>query len=278
MALYESSDSALWEAALDEYPARLQGLGKERLVDLDDFYRVELVKTLKERGNAGYVTKDELVKIVDWKLTRGKWRPRLLGYAKDAAETDIIETSKRAFAALPDVQSAIKILSELKGIGPATASAVLAAHSPNLAPFMSDEALAAALKGTKDYTPKKYAELAEALTAKAKDLGCKSTGEPWTPSDVERAIWSDDAKGRQKGVSKTASKAAPKGAAKGDAKSQRGKGSGGATDAKAAGLPAAKGPEKDTTSGSAAADLTKGSSKRKAVSRERLARNVKSKS
>lgn len=74
MALYESNDSALWEAALNEYPSRLRGLGKERLVDLDDFYRVELVKTLKERGSPAHVTKDELVKIVDWKLTRGKWR------------------------------------------------------------------------------------------------------------------------------------------------------------------------------------------------------------
>lgn len=68
---------------------------------------------------------------------------------------------------LPDVQLAIKILSELKGIGPATASAVLAAYRPDLAPFMSDEALAAALKGAKEYTPKKYVELTEALTAKA---------------------------------------------------------------------------------------------------------------
>lgn len=92
----------------------------------------------------------------------------MLGYAKDAEEADIVETSKRAFAALPNVQEAIKILSELKGIGPATASAVLAALRPDLAPFMSDEALAAALQGTKDYTPKKYAELAEALVKKAK--------------------------------------------------------------------------------------------------------------
>jgi hypothetical protein len=37
-------------------------------------------------------------------------------------------------------------------------------------------------------------------------LGKKSTGEPWTPSDVERAIWSDDAKGRQKGAAKASSK------------------------------------------------------------------------
>lgn len=74
MAFYESNDTALWESALEEYSDRLRGLGKERLVELDEFYRVELVNALKERTSPAYVTKDELIKIVDWKLSRGKWR------------------------------------------------------------------------------------------------------------------------------------------------------------------------------------------------------------
>lgn len=74
MALYGSSDSALWEEALEQYATRVEGLGKERLVELDEFYRIELVRILKERGSPAYITKDELVRIVDWKLTRGRWR------------------------------------------------------------------------------------------------------------------------------------------------------------------------------------------------------------
>lgn len=47
--------------------------------------------------------------------------------------------SKRAFASLPDLSKAVSELTVLKGVGPATASAVLAAYAPELAPFMSDE-------------------------------------------------------------------------------------------------------------------------------------------
>lgn len=47
--------------------------------------------------------------------------------------------SQKAFAALPNLKESISELSKLKGVGPATASAVLAAHAPTIAPFMSDE-------------------------------------------------------------------------------------------------------------------------------------------
>lgn len=47
--------------------------------------------------------------------------------------------SEKAFAALPNLKEAISLLSVLKGVGPATASAVLAVHTPSIAPFMSDE-------------------------------------------------------------------------------------------------------------------------------------------
>ena len=39
---------------------------------------------------------------VDWKLTRGKWRPRLLDYAEQQAEGVVETASKLAFAALKE--------------------------------------------------------------------------------------------------------------------------------------------------------------------------------
>ncbi len=52
--------------------------------------------------------------------------------------------TENAFKQLPDMRSAVLALTTLKGVGPATASAVLSAFSPSV-PFMSDEVSSAHL-------------------------------------------------------------------------------------------------------------------------------------
>lgn len=37
---------------------------------------------------------------VEWKLTRGKWRPKLLDYAKDALEQSVVDATRNAYASL----------------------------------------------------------------------------------------------------------------------------------------------------------------------------------
>lgn len=66
-------------------------------------------------------------------------RPRLLDFVSALDEETVKSASLKAFQALPDVSKAISELTVLKGVGPATASAILAAFSPDSAPFMSDE-------------------------------------------------------------------------------------------------------------------------------------------
>lgn len=74
MVQFVSGDAQEWRDALDAYQERLEGLENEKLVELDAFYRVELPKVVAKRHPEAYVTRNELMKIMDWKLSRGKWR------------------------------------------------------------------------------------------------------------------------------------------------------------------------------------------------------------
>jgi adenine-specific DNA glycosylase len=62
-----------------------------------------------------------------------------LDFVSSLDEAVVKSASEKAFKSLPDISKAVSELTVLKGVGPATASAVLAAFAPDLAPFMSDE-------------------------------------------------------------------------------------------------------------------------------------------
>jgi hypothetical protein len=102
-----------------------------------------------------------------------------------------MQESKKAFRAIfkrNDLEAAIGALSNLKGVGPAMASAVLAAGCPELAPFMADECLLS-MEGTEgiDYTMKEYMK----LVAKTKQTvnRLNEQGGSWNPHTVELAVW-----------------------------------------------------------------------------------------
>lgn len=190
------SDPGAWRDALSSYDKHMESLNNPKLAELDKLYRTELPHSLHSRTPTAYITKNELKKLMEWKLTRGKWRPRLLSFVSSLDESSVKTASQKAFAALPDLKEAVNALSTLKGIGPATASAVLAAFDPHIAPFMSDEAMVAALGSSKEYTLKQYLVFAEKLQNKAKELNSKSGDVKevdsclFTASDIERALWS----------------------------------------------------------------------------------------
>ncbi|KAE8057004.1 hypothetical protein FH972_013727 [Carpinus fangiana] len=185
---FECSEVGLWKEGLSSYSSRIESLNKPNLLSLDDFYRNQLPPVLHQRNPNPYITTAELSKLMQWKLTRGKWRPRLLDFVSSLDEAAVNWASSKAFQSLPDVSKAVSELTVLKGVGPATASAVLAAYAPNLAPFMSDEAMEAALGSSKDYSLKQYLLFADKLQTKAKELS--SECDSFSPSDVERALWS----------------------------------------------------------------------------------------
>lgn len=67
------------------------------------------------------------------------FRPRLLDFVSSLDEDLVKSSSQKAFQSLPDISKAVSELTVLKGVGPATASAVLASYAPDVTPFMSDE-------------------------------------------------------------------------------------------------------------------------------------------
>lgn len=171
--------------ALDEYPAAVERQGVAKLPEWDRWYREELPGLIAARKTA-HLTHAELVRLTEWKMARGVWRAPNLVLVRGNDPSVVEETSTRAFAKIPHPTAPISELAKLKGVGPATASAAAAAAAPDLYPFF-DEIVAAQLPGLGPvaWTLGYYARYADALRTAAKDLG----GE-WTPTLLERALWS----------------------------------------------------------------------------------------
>ncbi|KAG2482587.1 hypothetical protein HYH03_018471 [Edaphochlamys debaryana] len=224
-------------------------------------------------------------------MARGQWRPKLLSYAQQQPAGAVEAASRAALKALrafrppPEgsgsgpgaaegpLKEALGALTALKGVGPATASALLSAARPYDLPYMGDEALAVAVGRKGDYTDKAYLDLARALRAKARALGAaggaaegaaggagssgSGQGEPagegaggsggeggggaWGAADVERCLWAA-------GVLGAGGSGGGGGGAKGKAAAVAGGAAGGA----------GKGKRKGSGAGGAAAGSGKG--------------------
>jgi len=192
-SLWEEDSPSLWRGHLDAYAERLARLNKDRLADLDA--RMAVIAEAVTGRAEPHLTSAELVTAVDWKLTRGKFRPRLLGFAQEHADEDVRELSAECFAkarrgGAAALSEALTRLCSLRGIGPATASLLLSLGSPDV-PFFSDEAFAAVFPGTKPkYTMPELTSFAKALQAKAKALNAAAGDAAWAAREVERALWS----------------------------------------------------------------------------------------
>ncbi|XP_072168299.1 uncharacterized protein [Diadema setosum] len=190
-----SSNGEEWSRVLDLYEQVLrlkaskmkQASGKS-LLTLDAWFQKELPKAIQQRDEK-YITHEELAKLMEWKLTRGKFRPRLKEMVKTNSPELVEGASKKAFKKLPNVGSAIKELTVLKAVGPATASAVLAAGAPECAPFMADESMLAVPGCTPlAYTDSAYKRYCEAVQKCVARLN-KDSSAKWTPHQVELALW-----------------------------------------------------------------------------------------
>lgn len=191
--LWQETDLARWSSALAHYPAAIETHGVNRLPELDAWYRQELPGILAARVAEGHgrLTHGELVRVTEWKMKRGVWRARNLVLVRGNAADEVEHASTAAFAALPDLRKPLTALTKLAGVGPATASAVLAAVRPDLFPFF-DDVIAAQIPGLGPvaFTIAYYARYAAQLRDRATALG-----PPWTAHQVGQALWASAAYG-----------------------------------------------------------------------------------
>ncbi|KAF4339096.1 hypothetical protein FBEOM_6991 [Fusarium beomiforme] len=86
---------------------------------------------------------EDIKTLVEWKLRHGKFRPTLMNLISSNDARDAQEIVKQAYEAYKkdaDIEAALGILTELRGIGPATASLLLAVHDAARVIFFADEA------------------------------------------------------------------------------------------------------------------------------------------
>jgi hypothetical protein len=183
--LWASDDEHAWRTALERYDAVIAAQKVGPLPELERWYRTGLPREIAARDPA-HLTHSELVRVTEWKMARGIWRPRNLALVKGNDAALVRRTSTQAFAAIPDPSRPIALLATLAGVGPATASAVCSAAASDVYPFF-DELVAAQVPGlgAVDFNPKYYARYAAALRERASRLGAG-----WTPTQVEQALWS----------------------------------------------------------------------------------------
>ncbi|MBI3741996.1 MAG: hypothetical protein HY257_09625 [Chloroflexi bacterium] len=189
-SLWKINSCDEWQAAWDRYSAIVRAQNVNGLAELDDWHRAELPRVLASRAPA-YITRAELERVTVWKMKRGVWRERnrLLVIGNDAAKVKTLST--KAFAAIPDPRKPVDLLSELAGVGPATASGVLAAYAPAMYPFF-DELVAQQIPnlGKVAFTATYYQRYAAALRERAQTLSRACAPREWNAHAVSQALWS----------------------------------------------------------------------------------------
>ncbi|MCJ1463264.1 hypothetical protein MMC07_001870 [Pseudocyphellaria aurata] len=127
-----------WLGMYEDYvPKDMEGLEQLRLEEVPD------VLEMRRNDGDAFLEKTEVTALVEWKLKHGTYRPNLAKLVAGNKMQDVRTTTKNAFKDYAAENSrfakSITTLTKLKGIGPATASLLLACYDPAKVPFFSDE-------------------------------------------------------------------------------------------------------------------------------------------
>ena len=185
--LFERGTARDFARALDSYEELVRMVGAKKkieseLVSLNRWWMYDLPKLDSLHAK-------ELSKCARFKMTRGKMRP-LQKLVDSNAEAEVVRVSEQAFLSLRQGKwkKGVEELSELKGIGVATATFIACRIAPRLCPFMADEAL----EGCgfhRDYSMKVLEPFRRLLVDKAALLNDDEGAGRWNAEDVGRSLW-----------------------------------------------------------------------------------------
>ncbi len=187
-SLWASDSDRRWQEALDGYDDAIAAVPSKRLLEHDTWYRAELPALLASR-ESGYVLHEEMVRITEWKMARGVWRAPNLVLVRSNTPEAVMNASRSAWEQIAHPTKPVTALVVLRGVGAATASALLAVMAPARFPFF-DEDVAAQVPplGPVAWTTGYYAKYAVALRERSAQLSVAFARE-FTPVMVERALW-----------------------------------------------------------------------------------------
>ena len=189
----------IWTKIGAKYQEMLKEKGGQQLVDLDRTC-TDMGQRLNSKQNNGKrkdqslsISRQELFQVVHWKFGKGKKRNALWKHL-NANKEDFVEectrTSLEKALLIKDateealIKETIDDLTQMKGVGPATASAVLSFVRPDIYTFMDDEIIEALHPGKRDYTLKTYMDVNGKCFTLAKGLG-----NDWDVRRVGYTLW-----------------------------------------------------------------------------------------
>lgn len=188
LPLWRADDRAMWTEALAGYDAAIAALPNAKLMTHDAWYRLELPARVHARTPM-HLTHDEMVQLTEWKMARGVWRAPNLVLVRNNPVGAVEAATSSAAVLLAEPAKALAAVCALGGVGPATASAVLAVMAPERFPFF-DEIVTGQVAPHVDgmgkiaWTAPYYRKYAAALIARADVLA-----HGWHAGMVERALW-----------------------------------------------------------------------------------------
>ncbi|QGI59176.1 hypothetical protein CEK27_001301 [Fusarium fujikuroi] len=135
-----------FKRVLNQYPALIKRVSDEKgakggqrtLQELDNYRYKDALDAFNSSAKSRPMKLDDIKNLVEWKLRHGKFRPTLMNLVSSNDANDAQEIVKQALEAYKkdaDIEAAVGVLTKLRGIGPATASLLLAVHDPTRSPI-----------------------------------------------------------------------------------------------------------------------------------------------